>query len=83
MWVSKGNATNNNLKKTLHGATFGQGLLINEIKNGGHHTRSEDVHHTILEHFYITFNGKMIVSVIKMISVIKLPTIFFNNSAWN
>ena len=61
--------TNNNAKKNLHGAIYGQGLLINGIKNGGYHTRSQDIRHTISGHFYITFNGKMTVSVIKMIIV--------------
>ena len=34
--------------KTLHGATYGQRLLINEIQNGGRHTCSQDIHDSIL-----------------------------------
>ena len=45
---------------TLHGATYGQGLLINEIKNGGHHTISQDIHDSILVallHYFQWENG--------------------------
>ena len=76
MWVFK--FPNINLKKkTLHGATYDQGLLIdlNEIKMG--------VIIAFWWYFYITFNVNMMFSVIKIIIVKKRPTIFLKISAWN
>ena len=50
----------------MHGATYNQGLLINDVKYGGHHAHSQDIHHNISVALLHCFQCENDVFVIKM-----------------